>query len=151
MKAKWCAWLIGAVLLAACKTAPPCPPGAKLMGEAPPEGQETWCEKIVDGKPIKEGRFTLYWPNGQKMMEGMYHYGKQTGQWTTWYDNSQKSAVDEFRDGLQQGIHVGWYANGQKSAEGGFVNGRRQGRWKRWDPSGFRNWEELYKDGKKTS
>jgi antitoxin component YwqK of YwqJK toxin-antitoxin module len=32
-----------------------------------------------------------------------------------------------------------------------YKNGKREGVWKRWDPQGFKNWEETYKDDKKTS
>src|SRR5271157_4135512 len=85
------------LIVAGCHAAPPCPPGAKLTGQPPPDGSEVWCQKIVDGKPVKEGLFTLYRPGGQKLIEGSYHDGKQVGEWKTWYDNGQLSAIDHFR------------------------------------------------------
>ena len=121
------------------------------MGQEPPAGQEIWCEKIVDRQPVKEGPFTLYSPNGSKMIEGRYHDGKQVGEWTTWYQNGQRSAIDQFSDGLQDGPHLSWYDNGQPAAQGTYVKGKREGTWKRWDPNGFRNWNEVYKDDKKIS
>lgn len=151
MKSLLAALTLCAFVLTGCNTAPPCPPGATLKGEAPPDGEEQWCEKLVDGKPVKDGRFTLFWPNGEKMMEGEYQDGKQVGEWTNWYDNGQMSARDQYRDGVQQGPHVGWYANGQKSAEGQFVNGQKEGKWKRWDPGGFRNWTDVYKGGQRVT
>ncbi len=143
--------LIAAALLPACKTAPSCPPGTKQMGEAPPDGSETWCAKTVNGQEVKEGPFTLYRPDGSKMIEGEYHEGKQSGEWTLWYDDGQKQSIDHYKNGVQDGEHVGWYTNGKISATGLYKDGKREGVWKRWDPNGFRNWEETYKDDKKIS
>ena len=143
--------LTASILLAGCHHAPACPPGTTLMGEPPPAGQEIWCQKMVDGRPVKEGPFTLYFPNGSKMIEGQYHDGKQAGEWTTWYQNGQRSAIDQFHDGLQNGLHLSWYDNGQPAAQGIYVKGKREGTWKRWDPNGFRNWNEVYKADKKIS
>jgi MORN repeat protein len=142
-----------AVMLAACKTAPSCPPGTQAMGSAPPDGEETWCQKTVNGAPVKDGPFVLYRFDGsdQKMMEGNYLDGKQDGEWTLWYDSGQKQSVDHYKNGVQEGEHIGWYPNGKTSAIGQYKNGQREGVWKRWDPNGFKNWEEIYKDGKKIS
>jgi len=76
------------------------------MGEAPPDGSETWCAKIVNGQEVKEGPFTLYRDDGSKMVEGEYHEGKQNGEWTLWYDNGQKQSIDHYKNGVQDGEHV---------------------------------------------
>ena len=140
-----------ASIFAACKTAPPCPPGTKLMGEGPPEGSETWCAKTVDGKEVKEGPFAIYRPDGSIMMSGYYHDGKQSGEWTLWHDNGQKASIDHYKDGVQDGEHTGWYDNGKIAAVGQYKSGKREGVWKRWDPQGFKNWEETYKNDQKVS
>src|SRR5208337_3850709 len=134
------ALIILAAALAACKTAPPCPPGSRPMGEAPPNGSETWCAKTVNGNDVKEGPFVIYRDDGSKMIQGEYHDGKQSGEWTQWFDNGQKASIDHYQDGVQEGEHVGWYKNG-----------KREGVWKRWDPQGFKNWEETYRADKKIS
>ena len=36
-----------------------CPDGAELKGEPPPQGTEIWCEKEVDGVPVKDGAFVV--------------------------------------------------------------------------------------------
>ena len=54
MKAK-VALIILATTLFACKTAPPCPPGTRLVGDPPPNGSETACVKTVNGHDVKEG------------------------------------------------------------------------------------------------
>jgi len=137
-------------VVAGCHKEIACPPGARLMGQPPPDGDEVWCEKLVNGKPLKEGPFVVFDSGaGGKMIEGYYLDGKQDGDWTTYYQNGQRSAVDHFRNGVQDGLHQSWYANGQMAARGYYKNGKREGTWKRWDPDGIRNWEEVYKDGKK--
>jgi hypothetical protein len=144
------------LLFGACHSAGPaaftCPAGTQAMGEPPPNGQERWCQKMVNGEAVKDGPFELYrGENGALMMQGQYRDGKQNGEWTLWYDNGQKASIDHYQDGVQDGDHIGWYTNGKISAMGRYKNGKREGVWKRWDPQGFRNWEETYKDDKQVS
>jgi antitoxin component YwqK of YwqJK toxin-antitoxin module len=139
-----------AVLGAGCRQGvvlPVCPAGETLMGAPPPKGQEVWCQKIVNGKPVKDGPFILYADGGGKLIEGNYRDGLQDGEWTTWYENGQRSAVDHYRHGLQDGLHTSWYANGRKSIEGDYRAGERVGVWTRWDPSGVTSKQETYADG----
>ncbi len=152
-------WIIGGALLVflaltGCKTAP-CPSGSKLMGSPPPEGTETYCQQLdsagkpmvdADGKPLKNGQFTLYYPNGAKMMEGDYKNGKQDGFWRQYYDSGQQSALNEYHDGVMNGLHVLWHPNAQKAEEGQYVNGKREGKWRHWDIYGLKNWSEEYKN-----
>jgi hypothetical protein len=123
-----------------------CPPGATMMGAAPPKGEEVWCQKIVNGKPVKDGIFVAYGGTADRMIQGYYREGVQTGEWTTWYENGQRSAVDHYRDGLQDGLHTSWYANGVKALEGNYRNGKREGTWTRWDPTGLTSKQETYRD-----
>jgi hypothetical protein len=130
-------------LTPACRSAreilPSCPPGAVLMGAPPPRGEELWCQKTVDGKPVKSGAFILYGESGGRVLEGSYQDGKQDGEWTMWYANGQRASIDHYRDGMHDGPHISWYANGNKAIEGEFHNGKRQGAWTRWDPSGLKS------------
>ncbi|HVA79672.1 MAG TPA: toxin-antitoxin system YwqK family antitoxin [Candidatus Binataceae bacterium] len=154
MKLQGLLLFLPAVLLIACKSviAPSsCPPGTQAMGSRPPAGDETWCQKIVAGQPVKDGPFTLYRSGGSLMLQGSYHDGKQDGEWTMWYDNGQKASIDHYKDGRQDGEHIGWYTNGKISAHGIYKDGKREGAWKRWDAQGFKNWEEVYKDDKRIS
>src|ERR1051326_8939178 len=59
-----------------------CPPGSRQMGAAPPKREETWCEKRINGKALKEGPFILYGPGGGKILQGTYRDGVQVGEWT---------------------------------------------------------------------
>jgi MORN repeat variant len=155
MKLKALLLIVPATLLFACKAAvqapPPCPPGTQAMGQPPPAGDETWCQKMVNGEAVKDGPFILYRPDGSKMIQGYFHDGRQDGEWTLWYDNGQKKSIDHYRDGIQDGAHTSWYTNGKIDAIGQYKDGKRDGVWKRWDAQGFRNWEEVYKDDKLVS
>jgi MORN repeat variant len=152
-------FILPVFILGACKALssvtnygpPPCPAGSKAMGSPPPDGDETWCAKVVDGKPVKNGPFVLWRDSGLKMMQGYYTDGKQNGEWTMWYDNGQKRSVDHYVNGVQQGEHTSWYANGHIDAIGQYRDGKKVGTWKRWDAQGFRNWTETYKDGQRVS
>lgn len=123
-----------------------CPPGDVAKGAAPPKGREAWCEKMVDGHPLKDGPFVDYDDAGARMIAGSYHDGIQEGEWTTWYESGQRSAIDHYSGGLQDGLHTSWYANGQKAIEGNYRAGKREGLWTRWDPSGLTSKTETYAD-----
>ena len=56
------------------------------------------------GKPIKDGKWTWWYKNGQKEKEGNYkgmgrRYLKKEGLWTTWYKNGQKFYEKIYKDG----------------------------------------------------
>lgn len=128
-----------------------CPPGATLMGAPPPKGDEVWCQKIVDGKAIKDGLFIAYGDGGNKMIQGFYRDGIQEGEWTTWYASGQRSAVDHYRHGLQDGLHTSWYINGVKAIEGEYRMGQREGTWTQWDPSGLTSKQIIYRGDRQVS
>ncbi len=123
---------------------PSCPPGDTLMGAPPPKGEEVWCQKVVDGKPVKDGIFIVYSPAGFKMIQGTYRDGRQAGEWTMWYENGQRASVDHYRNGLQNGTHTSWYANGVMAITGEYRNGKREGVWTSWDPSGLTSHKQIY-------
>src|ERR1700744_1856301 len=79
-----------------------CPPGATLMGAPPPKGEEVWCQKKINGKPVKDGIFIAWGDGHDKLIQGTYRDGEQEGEWTTWYASGQRSAVDHFHNGQQE-------------------------------------------------
>jgi hypothetical protein len=127
-----------------------CPAGDTLMGAPPPKGEEVWCQKIVEGKPVKDGIFVAYGAGTDRMIQGYYRDGVQDGEWTTWYENGVRSAIDHYRDGLQDGLHISWYANGVKALEGNYRAGKREGVWTRWDPTGITSKQETYRNDRKS-
>jgi antitoxin component YwqK of YwqJK toxin-antitoxin module len=90
-----------------------CPPGSRLSGAEPPDGNSRGCQKIdKDGNPVKHGPWTEWYMNGAKQAEGQYVDGRQHGSWQ-W-----------------------WYPNGRKKQEGRYLDGRPVGRWVYWDEQG---------------
>jgi MORN repeat protein len=142
---------LAAVFFVACRRAqvsPPCPPDAELMGAAPPKGFEVWCQKTINGKPVKDGPFIVYAVGGDRMIQGSYRNGVQDGEWTLWYENGVRASIDHYVDGLQSGMHTSWYANGQKALEGEYLRGKREGVWTQWDAGGLSSRKSVYKAGR---
>ena len=121
-----------------------CPEGATLKGAPPPKGEEVWCQKMVDGRPVKDGLFIAYGDNGKRTIQGYYHDGLQDGAWTLWYENGARASIDHYRSGVHDGLHTSWYANGVKAVEGNYRNNQRVGLWTQWDPSGLTSKHQTY-------
>lgn len=107
--------------------------------------------KAID--TIREGLFTVYYPNGFKQSEGYYLDNIQVGSWTTWYPNGKMDSKEFFlndmedivgvieRDsvirsqyknqskrhgynGIRHGLSTFYYGNGQESAKEIYKHGR---------------------------
>ncbi|MCT6881736.1 MAG: toxin-antitoxin system YwqK family antitoxin, partial [Snodgrassella alvi] len=85
---------------------------------------------------MKEGKLQLWYPDGQKKIQGNYKNGKPVGQWHTWYPNGQMAIEMSWQKGQPSGRTMSWYENGQKRGELNFINGKAEGRWQRWYPNG---------------
>lgn len=143
--------IFASVFATACRHAqilPSCPPGAHLMGAPPPKASEVWCQKTVNGRPLKDGPFIVYGASGDKMIQGTYRNGVQEGEWTFWYENGARASIDHYVNGVQIGVHTSWYANGQKAIEGEYQRGKREGVWTQWDPGGLTSHKMVYRGGK---
>lgn len=101
----------------------PCGDGAELRGRLPPAGEKVWCE-LPEHRP--HGRYSRWWPNGQRREEGAYCRGRRHGPWTVWDERGQRLGIewlacnqmlrsDRFRDGRLSTVYdhrdprrVGW-------------------------------------------
>jgi antitoxin component YwqK of YwqJK toxin-antitoxin module len=103
-------------------------------------GDDWWNAKPAvytkQGKDERHGHWTVWFPNGQKQVEGDYDHDVQIGEFTWWYANGQRSLQGEYTDGEQQGKWVWWYENGQKSIVGEYSQGHPMGRWTWWNEEG---------------
>jgi hypothetical protein len=61
----------------------------------------------------KDGAWTEWARNGQKISEGRYARGKKTGLWREWHSNGNKKCEETFVAGQSQGPMERWHANGQ--------------------------------------
>jgi antitoxin component YwqK of YwqJK toxin-antitoxin module len=80
---------------------------------------------------VRQGRFTVWYPNGQREAEGEYQGGSQVGNFTSWWDNGQKQCEGSFQDGRKEGQWVTWHVNGQRESVCRYQHGAtvEQMRW----------------------
>ena len=100
-----------------------------------------------DGK--KDGLFTAWYRNGQKMMEEHFKDNKLEGHLTTWYENGQKKLDVYYKNGKRDGLLLEWYDNGRKKSEGNLKKDKKHGLLTFWYENGQKLAEENYKDGKR--
>ena len=100
---------------------------------------------VVDGK--KEGRFTIFYENGQKLLESHWKDGKEEGKWTGWHENGQKAAESYFREAKLDGKATSWHKNGQKAEVAHYTSGKEDGKFTDWYENGQKSWERTIKDG----
>lgn len=115
----------------------------------------------------KEGRFAIYFPNGQLAQSGNYINDKKSGIWEYFYENGTRRQILDFQDDEilvkefwnEEGkklVDLGngeWfsYASSERfmKTSGEVLNGRRNGTWKNTIPSqNLTTNTEKYKDGK---
>jgi antitoxin component YwqK of YwqJK toxin-antitoxin module len=102
--------------------------------------------KMKDGK--KEGKWMVWYKNGQKEEEGTYKDGKRDGLYTEWYENGQKKKEGTSKDGERDGLWTWWYEDGQKRSEGPYKDGKPDGLHVQWYENGKKRGEGTFKDGK---
>ena len=89
-----------------------------------------------------------YFKNGQKKYKGTKKDGKKYGLWIWWYENGQKESEITYKDGKFNGHYTIYHKNGQKKAEGTYKDGKRDGRWLYWDRQGNIDRERVYSKDK---
>ena len=52
---------------------------------------------------MQSGKWTYYYPNGNKMYEQTFIKGKQEGKVTSWYEIGTLESVKNFKDGKPEG------------------------------------------------
>ena len=61
--------------------------------------------------------------------------GKREGPYTEWHENGQKMREATYKDGKREGPSTWWYENGQKMREATYKDGK-QVSTKKWDKEG---------------
>lgn len=89
-----------------------------------------------EGTDVKDGRWTTWFRNGQKAMEGEYHNDQPHGLFTWWHPNGQKAIQGAYVDGKQDGTWRWWYDDGQKQILGEYALGEQSGSWTWWNDAG---------------
>ncbi len=73
---------------------------------------------------IAEGKWTFWFSDGDKFVEGNYKDGSREGLWTEWHENGQKSQEGTYKENFRVGDWTWWYESGTKKAKGTFKDGR---------------------------
>ncbi len=94
------------------------------------------------------GLVTIWYENGQKLVEGTCKNGKGDGRWTRWHKNGQKAVEVTYKNGELHGLVTVSHENGQKLVEGTYKNGKEDGRVTVWHENGQIGEEGTYKNGK---
>jgi len=100
-------------------------------------------------KKVENGKWTQWYDNGQKSLEGEYLNGENNGKWTKWYENGQIESEGEYLNGEINGKYTFWYGNGQKSSEAEYLNGKQNSKWTFWYYNGQKSAEGEYVNGEK--
>ena len=89
-----------------------------------------------EGKDERHGRWTTYYRNGQKALEGDYQHELPVGTFVWWHPNGQRAIQGEYKDGKQGGHWAWWHPNGQRHIQGDYVQGKQAGEWNWWTDDG---------------
>lgn len=137
-----------------------------------------WIEYFEDGGTKGEitydygkGRYTEYYPTGEKraegpksdtrnvgiwkyyykdgtlQAEGQYQNGKKSGLWKYYHHNGVLMAAGEFQNSEPDGKWVYYHENGAVSSKGAFVNGKKNGYWGLFYEDGSLKGESNFENG----
>lgn len=67
---------------------------------------------------VRDGKWTWWYPNGEKRLEATFHDGKLDGDVLEYNQDGRQAAKDTYIDGMHLTKTVGWYVLGQKHFEG---------------------------------
>ena len=95
---------------------------------------------------LMDGKWTYYWENGNKKVEGSFKNGNgsnknkitkvptngRDGMWSSWHMNGKKWSELNFINGKKNGKQINWYDNGQKEVEGNYENDKPVKTWLWW-------------------
>lgn len=143
----------------AAKPAIKCPAGTELIGAAPPQGTEVYCQKRLDtGEFVKHGPYRSWAKAGVPLVVGEFDEGLETGEWTQfhggievdgrWSDaKNQPKYKGRYESGKEVGLWSAWHPNGQLGLQTTYVNGAEDGVARGWFPNGRRQKEVSYQVG----
>ena len=94
------------------------------------------------------GKMIERFQDGRAKGEVGYRDGIPHGKYTVWYMNWQKAVEGQYRDGKREGDWIFFYDTGRKREEGTYRSGRKQGKWTYWAEDGGKQAEKEYEDGK---
>ena len=91
------------------------------------------------GEPVRHGKLTAWYKNGQKQSEGHFRNNHRTGKFTWWHENTQIAVEGSYENNKPSGTWTWWHKTGLKAIRGNYVAGRPSGEWSYWTPDGRLN------------
>ena len=101
--------------------------------------------KMKDGK--KDGKWTEWYNNGRKELEGTYKKGRREGKWTWWYENGQKQKEGTYKKGRRYGLWTIYMEDGWKLSEIKYIDDDNY-EFKTYNKDGSLDYSHIFKDGK---
>lgn len=95
----------------------------------------------------KEGKWAMYFSNGQEEKSGNTKNGLEDGIFYTWYKNGQLKYKQAYKNGEKIGQWLSWYTNGVKWTSRDFANNTLNGKVFVWDSLGVLGKEYTYENG----
>jgi antitoxin component YwqK of YwqJK toxin-antitoxin module len=89
-----------------------------------------------EGQDERHGRWTTYYRNGQKALEGEYQHDRPAGTFVWWHPNGQRAIQGDYKNGKQSGQWAWWHPNGQRHIQGEYAQGKQAGEWTWWTEDG---------------
>ncbi len=100
---------------------------------------------------LKDGDFTMRYPNGVIQMKGFYINGKREGEWAAFFPSGKIQSEGFFTHGKRDHQATVYFESGQKMYEGTYKEGVMVGKWLYYNTDGSLNHDEDYGTGKETS
>lgn len=128
--------------------------------------KETQMEKMKNC--VKDGKWTMWYENGNVYSEQFYKNGTTTGIWKNFNQDGSLTDIIDFEKGtavyyhkngqiqsqgkitrqmVQEGKWTLYYENGKVNAEGNYINGKKDGTWTWYDMNGRKTDEQTYTNG----
>jgi len=84
---------------------------------------------LSDNTEVSDGKYTEYYSDGQKYVEGNYKLGVFEGEWSYLHPNGQLCKTISFKAGKPEGEWEIFDKNGKRTAQKSYQGGKRQGKW----------------------
>ncbi len=102
-------------------------------------------ENFTSGK--KNGKTTVYLPDGMISEERYYKMGLQNGQFKQYFDKTHVKGEGTYVNDQLEGKNAYYFPNGVEAAVGYYKNGQKNGPWIYKESNGKIKEKELYKNG----
>lgn len=98
--------------------------------------KESYYVKNIEGKFLKNGVYTRWYPDGVKAEELRYKKGKKSGHYVDWYKNRVKKSEGNYINDEKDGAWTTWFTTNEIKMSASYNKGKRSGEWIRYKDQG---------------